>query len=218
MENLSNSVKCDKCQLNLESPVVLKEQNENNKSILLCEKCRIDVKNEANQSFERFDELLSKIELLLQDPYNFTYELIKYWKDEVQLSGEKEILRIHEKMDRTINRLDEYNIELKQKLKESEYVARFGNLELEKETGRRDLERWIAAAAAMLNTSVKEDDEENWKRIKSESEEAIESFENKFQQFKIDLIPQSFFQFQDEIENDFGKFEVDKNFKFKYKI
>jgi hypothetical protein len=165
-------------------------------------------KSEAKKSCENFDDLLSKIELILQDPYNFTYELINNLKNEVQLKGEEAIFKINENMNRVIIKLDEYNIECKNSLKEPEYLGRAEILKLDKETGRRELEKWMAK----LN-EIKKKNNEDWKRIKNESEKAIEDFEIKLVEFKINLFSTRFLKFQDEIEKDFGEFEFDSNFE-----
>jgi hypothetical protein len=127
-------------------------------------------------------------------------------KNEVQLKGEEAIFRINENMNRVISKLDEYKIECKNGLKEPEYVGRVEILRLEKETGRRELEKWMTK----LNEIKKKNDEE-WKRIKNESEKAIEDFEIKLAEFKLDLFSEGFLNFRDEIEKDFGKF--DPNFE-----
>ena len=64
---------------------------------------------EAMKSCENFDDLLTEIELFLRDPYNFTYELIHYLKNGVQLKGEEAIFKITKNMHQTISQLDEYN-------------------------------------------------------------------------------------------------------------
>jgi hypothetical protein len=170
----------------------------------------LEEKNEAKKSCENFDDLLTKIELLLQDPYNFTYELIKNLKNEVQLKGEEAILKINENMTRAISKLDEYNIEFRNGLKEPEYLVRSEKFKVENETSRSDLENWMATLDVI---ETKNDDENEWKRIKSESEKAFEDFKIKFVEFKIDLFSTGFLEFQYEIEKDFGEFEFGPNFE-----
>jgi hypothetical protein len=187
-------------------------QSENPESIL-CQECakneKVKKQEEVKKSCEKFDDLLRKIELLLQDPYNFTYELVTHLKNEVQLKGEEEIFQINEKMHRVINKLDEFNSECKNGFTGVEYLKRSNNLRLEKETGRLELEKWITTLDKM-----KKEDDKKWKRIESESGKAIKCFENKLNAFKFDLFPKSFMQFRDEIENDFGQFKIDLNFEF----
>jgi hypothetical protein len=128
-------------------------------------------------------------------------------KNEVHLKGEEAIFKINENMNRAISKLEEYNIKCKNSFKESEYLAKAEILRLDKETGRRELEQW-------MNTldEIKKKNGEEWKRIKNESEKAIEDFENKLVKFRFDLFPKSFSQFQDEIEMDFGQLKFDPNF------
>jgi hypothetical protein len=94
----------------------------------------------AKKSCEDFEDLLAQIELILRDPYNFTYELINNLKNEVQLKGEKAIFKINENMNRTISKLDEYNIECKNSFKESEYLGKAKILRLDgsKRVGKVD--------------------------------------------------------------------------------
>jgi hypothetical protein len=63
---------------------------------------------EAKHSCENLDELLSKIEELINDPSNFTYEAIGCLKSVVQLKGEEMKMKIDEKMTNFISKLDEY--------------------------------------------------------------------------------------------------------------
>jgi hypothetical protein len=165
-------------------------------------------KSEAKKSCENFDDLLTKIELILQDPYNFTYELINNLKNEVQLKGEEAIFKINENMNRVISKLDDYNIECKNGLKETGYVGRAEILRLDKETGRRELKKWMETL-----DEIKTKNDEEWKQIKSESQKANEDFEIKLAEFKIDLFSTRFLKFQHEIEKDFGEFEFNSNFE-----
>jgi hypothetical protein len=165
--------------------------------------------DEARKSCENFDVLLATIDLILQDPYYFTYEHVTFLKNEVQLKGEEAIFKINESMTRAIIRLDGYNSECKNSFKEAEYLRRSEVMRLEKETGRRDLEKWLATL-----DEIKEKNDEELKRIKSESEMVIELLENKLVEFKFDLFPKSLSKFKDEIETDFGELKIDPNFDF----
>jgi hypothetical protein len=70
----------------------------------------------------------------------------------------------------------------------------------------------MATSAEINNKNKKE-----WKQIKMESEKAIKNLEDKLIEFKYEMFPGSFFQFQDEIENDFGELKFDQNFNLWYK-
>jgi hypothetical protein len=243
MDNIINSKKCGNCQSELESPVLLtsgeyicQKHIIESQEFILCQKCGVEHKierakeinnatqnnvvpdnevnkrNEAKKSCENFDDLLTNIDQILHDPYNSTYELITNLKNEFQLKGEEAIFRINENMKSAINKLDEYNSECKKCLSEKEYAIRSGELRLEKENGRRELEQWMAT----LDELKEEEDDKEAKRIKSESEKAIDSFTDKLAAFKIDLFPKSFFEYYDEIEKDFGsRFEFNPNYLFK---
>jgi hypothetical protein len=165
-----------------------------------------DMQNEAKQSCQNLDALLTKIELLLQNPYTFTYELISYWKNAIQLKGEEEAV-LDEKTHRIINKLDnKLNSKCRAHFTNSEYLMSKENLKSKTAMGRRELKMWM--------TTMVEDDLE-WNRIKSESEKTIDYFENSLDQFKIGLFPRIFLQLRNEIQHDFGEFKFDQsNFEF----
>jgi hypothetical protein len=161
---------------------------------------------ESKESCEHFDELLTKIDEILKSPYNFTFEAIGYLKNVVQIKGEEMILKINEKMDRMISKLEEYKIECKNGFSKSEYVVKSDNFVEEIGAARKDLEKWLT-----ILDEIKFNEKE-WIRIKNESNKSIELFEKKLVEFKTDLFPKRFGEFRDEIEKDFGKFEIDPSF------
>ena len=183
---------------------------------------------EAMKSCENFDDLLIKIELFLhEDPHedlrflqigvrdilqNITYA---YLKKAVRLKGEEAIFKITGNMNRTISQLDAYNSELKKSLSESKSAAAeaIRSFELEKEVGRRELEKWMDTLDKLKKVG---EVEEESKEILSASSKAIDSFKYKLLESKMDLFPVSFFKFRDEIERNFGLFEVEPNFEFMY--
>jgi hypothetical protein len=153
-------------------------------------------KKRKNRANARLDELLTKIEQTLNDPYNFTYEVIDYFKNQVQQRGEEMIFKTQETMNQTMDKLDEYINECKKGLnKKCEVKSK--KLKGKKNKGGRELSKWLAT----LN-EVKIDEDE-WKRIKIESEKAIEIFEHELVEFKIDLFPESFLDLRNKIENEF---------------
>lgn len=92
---------------------------------------------EATKLCEQFDELLVKIEQIINDPFDFTYDVINALKSAVQLKGEEMIFKINENMQRIIGKLDEYKEECKRELSRNEViVAKTNNLVSEKELGR----------------------------------------------------------------------------------
>jgi hypothetical protein len=162
--------------------------------------------NDATQSCHKLDELLTKIEHIIQDPANFTYEAINCLKNVVQLRGEEMKLKIDEQMNELILKLEECKEVCKKALNTCEHTVRSDKLESEKEAARRQLEKWTAT----LN-EIKINEEE-WKRIIGESKIALESFELKLVQFKIDLLPKQFDELRDEIKKIFGNFEIELEF------
>lgn len=163
--------------------------------------------NHAKQSCQDLDDLLTKIERLLHDPFNFTYEAIEFFKNVVQLKGEEAKLRIDEEMTRLIDSLNKYKSECKDNLETREYLREMGRFESEIEASRQNLEMWLC--------KLDEFNEEGWKKIKRESEKAIRMFETNLAQFKIDLLLQKrFWEYRAEIEQAFGKFELETEYNF----
>lgn len=161
---------------------------------------------QAKQSCENFDDLLTKIERFLEDPYNFTYEPIDYLKNMVQLKGEEMILEINEKMHGIQSKLDDYKKECQKGFGKKKYVVKAENWRLEKNEAHEDLKKW------MTKLNEIKFNENEWKRIRREIEKAIEIFENKLTDFKNYLFPKKFELFRAEIEKEFGKFEIDPAF------
>jgi hypothetical protein len=161
---------------------------------------------EAKQSCQNFQDLVTKIENFISDPYNFTYEAIEYLKNVVQLKGEEEMLKITQSMHRIINKLDEYKIECKKSFTNSENTSKIANFTVEKEKACKENEKWLAKLNELTI------DWREYERIKSESEKAIESFEKKLMEIKVNFFPKRFDEFRVEIEKDFGSFDIDPLF------
>jgi hypothetical protein len=201
---------CHSCEI--EHPIPVKggfPLNKALKEVINTKAASLDFGNEhkqAKESCQHFDELLIKIENFLKDPYEFSYEAISYFKNVVQLKGEEIILKTTEKMHKIISKLDEYNEYWKNGFSQNEYVIKSEKFVAEKENSQKELEKWLTT----LN-EIKFNEQE-WKRIKSESEKAIERFENKLFTFKRDLFLERFVEFTNEIENAFEKFKIDSAF------
>jgi hypothetical protein len=165
-----------------------------------------DEHKQAKESCQHFDELLTKIDHLLKDPYNFTYEAIEYLKTVVQLKGEEMILKTTEKMNRIISKLEEYKVDCKDGFSQNQYVVKSENFVEQNKNARKELEKWLSTLNEIRFN------EQEWTRIKIESQKTIESFEIKLAEFKIDIFPDRFTEFRGEIENEFGKFEIDPTF------
>lgn len=161
---------------------------------------------QAKQSCQQLDELLTNIETILRDPFNYTYEAIKCLKDVVQLKGEEIKLQIDAQMNRLQRKLDEYNEACKKAFETNEYLVKSEKIRVEKDKGRQVLDIWLST----LN-EVKLNERE-WEKVKGESQMAIERFETALDLFKRDLLLRKFGNFRDEIKRIFGKFEIDPMF------
>jgi hypothetical protein len=162
---------------------------------------------DAKGSCEKLDDLLNKIEETLNDPYNFTHEAIEYLKNVVQQKGEEMKLEIDEKMNRCFVKLDEYKANCKTSFKTSEYLKEAERFVQVRESSRKQLNDWLASLDKIkLNES-------EWKRIKGECEKKIVSIQSELERFKVEILLQKRYEeFRDEIENYFGKFEIDPAF------
>lgn len=158
--------------------------------------------NDAKQSCQNFDQLLTRLEQVLNDPRNYTFDAICILKDAVQLRGEKLKLRIDDKMREFFMKLEKYEFERERALKADEFRDKLMMLELMKNDARDELAAWENT----LN-QIKQNQNE-WRQIKSKSEMAIENFKSQLCQFRSDLLDQRIYnQFHTEIERDFKKLE-----------
>jgi hypothetical protein len=91
---------------------------------------------EAMKMCERFDEILTNIELILNDPFNFAYETINNLENFVQLKGEEMISNIDEKIitlkDELLDKNDEVNDDLVAKSEIIRVDGEKENLKIEK--------------------------------------------------------------------------------------
>jgi hypothetical protein len=166
--------------------------------------------NDAKESCARLDELLTTIECILKDPNNFNYEAIEYLKSVAQLKADESKMRIDDNLTHLITKLDEFKANCKSNLGSSEYLTKADEFWREKEASRLELDKWLVTLNELkLN-------EPEWKRIKSESEKAIERFEIELAKFKSESLLQKRFEaYRADVENNFGTFELDPRFKFR---
>jgi hypothetical protein len=165
---------------------------------------------EAYYSCQYLDGLLSKIDELLKDPYNFTYEAITYLKDVVQLKGEEMKLKIDNQMSELISKLDEYNNECKKNLTTKEYLTKLEEIRVEKEETRKSLDKWMGTLNEMKFKQTE------WETIKKESDDAIKRLEADLLMFKTDVLLQNRFdKLRAEIEDNFGEIEINPLFNLK---
>lgn len=160
----------------------------------------------AKQSCSRLDELLTQIEQILNDPFNFIYEAIEYLK---QVSLEK----FEEDENRALlfAQLDKFKACCKRYLRSRKYLSTANSLEKRKENTRQELEKWEATLNELKINKFR------WERIKSECEMIIKSLEIELEKFKIEKLLQKRFEiYRAKIENKYGKFQIDSRFKFRY--
>jgi hypothetical protein len=123
------------------------------------------------------------------------------------------ILKISEQMQGTISKLDKYNNEdCKKHLSKEEFLAKSASLDRAKETARKELGKWLET---LNDFSVSKDE---WKRTANESKIGIRGLESELDKFKNDLLPQNFDEFREEIENDFGKLEINLAHNLRYNL
>jgi hypothetical protein len=164
----------------------------------------------TKQSCTRLNDLLTDFEYLLKDPFNFSYEAIEYLKHVAQLKVEEKKLKLDEELSIVIGKLDEFKASCKDNLKSNEYLAKSEIFEKRKEVTRQKLEKWTATLNELKVN------ESEWDRIKSECEKYIERIEIELEKLKREsLIPKRFETHRVEVENKFGKFEIDATFKFR---
>jgi hypothetical protein len=165
---------------------------------------------EAKQSCTRLDEILTDIENVLKDPYNFTYEAIEYLKNEAQLKVEVMKLKLDNDLARLLDKLDKFPTNCKMNLKSNNYRVKSDEFKRKKEAARCELNKWLVTLNALkLN-------EPEWKNIKCQSEKAIERFKAELARFNNEsLLQKRFDEYRVEIEKQYGYFEINPNFKFK---
>jgi hypothetical protein len=164
---------------------------------------------EAKQSCDRLEKLLNNIDSMLKDPFNFIYEAVEFLKNAAQLKVDEMKLKLDEDLALLISQLDDFKIKCKTNLKSFEYLDKSSEFEKAIESGNKELEKWFVT----LN-ELKQNEPE-WKRIQSESEMRIKYFQRELKTFKFEsLFQKRYNEYRNEVEEKFGKFEIDSNFNF----
>lgn len=160
----------------------------------------------AKQSCSRLDELLTQIEHLLKDPFNFIYEAIEHLKNLAQLKVEEKKLTIGED---EFTKLDEFKKNCKANLNSSVYLGRSQNLERKIKAARQELEMWVVTLNELkINQPA-------WILIESQSEMAIKSLERELFAFKNEnLLRKRFKVYRAEVEKIIGRLEIDSRFRY----
>jgi hypothetical protein len=112
-------------------------------------------------------------------------------------------------MRRLICELDKYNQECKTNLSTKDYLTKSEKIRAEKEEARKELEKWMATLNELKIN------EKEWTRINIESEQAIQRFGAELDLFKNNLLLKRFGKYRDEIEQNFGEFEIDPLYNLK---
>jgi hypothetical protein len=165
------------------------------------------VHTKAKHLCTRLDEILNDIGNVLKDPFYFTYEAIDYFKNEAQIKVEEMKLKLDNDLARLLAKLDEFQTNCKVNLNSSKYKAKSARFERKGEACRQELDQWLAVLNELKLNETK------WKKIKCDSENAIKRFEDELAKFKREtLLQRRFEDYQDEVEKNFGKFEIDPKF------
>jgi hypothetical protein len=166
--------------------------------------------SEAKKSCSRLDEILTNIENVLKDPLYITYEAIEYLKNAAQLKVEEMKKKLDNELACLIAKLVDFQTNCKANLNSNAYKGRSERFERKREAGRQELDQWFTILNELKLNETK------CKKIKSDSENSIKRFEDELAKFKAETLLQRLFDvFRDEVENKFGKFEIDPKFIFR---
>jgi hypothetical protein len=170
--------------------------------------------NDAKHSCQQFDEMLTKLEHVLADPRNYSYEMINNMRNKVQLRGEELKMKIDEKMDQVFSQISKYDESCKEFLTTSVYAEQFERLNSTKNLARKDLESWHATLDQMKRNDLE------WQNIKKQSKAMIEIVKRDLARFQSDLLidQQRYELYNKQIDHVFQNLEVDRrlNLDIKY--
>ena len=147
VKNQTNGfIQCEKCQVEHQIRTNGFHANKALQVIIETEIANLDfgsVHKEARKSCELIENALKEFELLIKDPFFYTYERISELKNIVQLKGEELKLRIDEEMQKYIDRLEEYERQSKEYLSYNEFKVESKRLENELKVFQSNLNSWI---------------------------------------------------------------------------
>ena len=112
-------IRCEICGVEHRIPTNGFHPNKSLQMIIKTEIANLDfgsVHKEAKKSCELIENALKEFELLIKDPFFYTYERISELKNTIQLKGEELKLIIDQEMKRLIDRLEEYERQSKEYL------------------------------------------------------------------------------------------------------
>lgn len=155
---------------------------------------------DARKSGQHFDIIFSKIEQTLR---NYDYWDVCFLKNVTQLIDEEEKSIIEKKMNGLLVKLDDYELKCKRSLGEREYMVKLEAIGTKVEKARNKCRKWLE------NLNELRVNQEEWELIKRESNKAVESSKCVFANLKSVLLLSRFEHYVDEIEYDFGKFDID---------
>ena len=142
----SDLIQCEKCEVEHRIPTNGFHANKALQVIIETEIANLDfgsVHKEAKKSCELIENALKEFELLIKDPFFYTYERISELKNIVQLKGEELKLRIDEEMQKYIDRLEEYERQSKEYLSSNEFKVESQKLENQLKVSQSNLNSWI---------------------------------------------------------------------------
>ena len=138
--------RCEKCGIEHQIPTNGFHANKALQVIIETEIANLDfgsVHKEAKKSCESVENALKEFELLLKDPFFYTYERISELKLTIQLKGEELKLMLDQIMMKHIYRLDEYERQSKEYLSSNEFKIESTKLENELKIAKSNLNYWI---------------------------------------------------------------------------
>ena len=139
-------IQCEKCGVEHQIPTNGFHSNIALQVIIEAEIANLDfgsIHKEAKISCESFEKALKELDILLKDPYFYTYERISELKNIVQLKGEELKLKIDEEMQKYIYRLEDYERQSKEYLSSNEFKVESKRLENELKVSQLNVNSWI---------------------------------------------------------------------------
>jgi hypothetical protein len=137
--------------------------------------------SEAKQKCVSLEDELKKVNLILTDSSNVTFETINKMRNTVLLRSEKLKLKIDEETNSMLEKLDQYQQRCKSYLNTKEYENRCWSLQGDKEAAESDLEKWLG------ELNLVKVDEKKWIEIKNECEKNIARLREQSKTFESEL-------------------------------
>ena len=146
LNQTNDVIQCENCGFEHQIPTNGFLANNVLKEIIEAETGNLDLKSvhkEAKKSCESFENALKEFELLIRDPFFYTYERINELKNTIQLKGEELKLIIDEEMKKHIDRLEEYERKCKEYFSSNEFKDDSKKLDSEIKLAQSNLDSWL---------------------------------------------------------------------------